>query len=148
MYYCVCLWSLRIRLYFQSFFFLMLRRPPRSTRTDTLFPYTTLFRSRNASPLTTPHSATYRPQSGVSGARRPSANSDARSDPDMWVRSYSSPVASTESRCSPSPASALPFPCAAWVSARKRHGSPRRLPKADSALGGPPPWLPSTPHNG
>src|SRR3546814_3997916 len=28
------------------FFFLMLRRPPRSTRTDTLVPYTTLFRSR------------------------------------------------------------------------------------------------------
>src|SRR3546814_14868937 len=27
------------------FFFFMLRRPPRSTRTDTLFPYTTLFRS-------------------------------------------------------------------------------------------------------
>src|SRR3546814_2266755 len=28
-----------------SVFFLMIRRPPRSTRTDTLFPYTTLFRS-------------------------------------------------------------------------------------------------------
>src|SRR3546814_10571533 len=28
-----------------SLFFLMIRRPPRSTRTDTLFPYTTLFRS-------------------------------------------------------------------------------------------------------
>src|SRR3546814_9963727 len=28
-------------------FFLMIRRPPRSTRTDTLFPYTTLFRSRD-----------------------------------------------------------------------------------------------------
>src|SRR3546814_14674585 len=27
-------------------FFLMIRRPPRSTRTDTLFPYTTLFRSQ------------------------------------------------------------------------------------------------------
>src|SRR3546814_2703786 len=27
------------------FFFLMIRRPPRSTRTDTPFPYTTLFRS-------------------------------------------------------------------------------------------------------
>src|SRR3546814_3012083 len=27
------------------FCFLMIRRPPRSTRTDTLFPYTTLFRS-------------------------------------------------------------------------------------------------------
>src|SRR3546814_15112082 len=26
-------------------FFFMIRRPPRSTRTDTLFPYTTLFRS-------------------------------------------------------------------------------------------------------
>src|SRR3546814_8128024 len=32
-------WSCRL------FFFLMIRRPPRSTRTDTLFPYTTLFRS-------------------------------------------------------------------------------------------------------
>src|SRR3546814_20477976 len=30
---------------FLCFFFLMIRRPPRSTRTDTLFPYTTLFRS-------------------------------------------------------------------------------------------------------
>src|SRR3546814_13039026 len=30
------------------FFFLMILRPPRSTRTDTLFPYTTLFRSRRA----------------------------------------------------------------------------------------------------
>src|SRR3546814_2191156 len=29
-------------------FFLMIRRPPRSTRTDTLFPYTTLFRSIHA----------------------------------------------------------------------------------------------------
>src|SRR3546814_932529 len=29
-------------------FFLMIRRPPRSTRTDTLFPYTTLFRSHLA----------------------------------------------------------------------------------------------------
>src|SRR3546814_4860874 len=29
----------------------MIRRPPRSTRTDTLFPYTTLFRSRNEAPL-------------------------------------------------------------------------------------------------
>src|SRR6056297_3797207 len=31
------------------FFFLMIRRPPRSTRTDTLFPYTTLFRSARLS---------------------------------------------------------------------------------------------------
>src|SRR3546814_4775001 len=31
-------------------FLLMIRRPPRSTRTDTLFPYTTLFRSRRTRP--------------------------------------------------------------------------------------------------
>src|SRR3546814_9274225 len=33
-------------MYSSFVFFLMIRRPPRSTRTDTLFPYTTLFRSR------------------------------------------------------------------------------------------------------
>src|SRR3546814_15097632 len=33
-------------VYLSLFFFLMRRRPPRSTRTDTRFPYTTLFRSR------------------------------------------------------------------------------------------------------
>src|SRR3546814_2807153 len=32
------------------FFLLMIRRPPRSTRTDTLFPYTTLFRSTPGRP--------------------------------------------------------------------------------------------------
>src|SRR3546814_12223735 len=32
---------------FLYFFFLMIRRPPRSTRTDTRFPYTTLFRSQH-----------------------------------------------------------------------------------------------------
>src|SRR3546814_12493052 len=36
---------------FVYFFFLMIRRPPRSTRTDTLFPYTTLFRSAKAEEL-------------------------------------------------------------------------------------------------
>src|SRR3546814_12822431 len=34
-----------MRLFLVFFFFLMIRRPPRSTLTDTLFPYTTLFRS-------------------------------------------------------------------------------------------------------
>src|SRR3546814_6573561 len=32
-------------MYVSLFFFVMIRRPPRSTRTDTLFPSTTLFRS-------------------------------------------------------------------------------------------------------
>src|SRR3546814_4862156 len=35
---------------FSSYFYLMVRRPPRSTRTDTLFPYTTLFRSPRRGP--------------------------------------------------------------------------------------------------
>src|SRR3546814_4727147 len=34
----------------------MIRRPPRSTRTDTLFPYTTLFRSLDGRPLRRRHS--------------------------------------------------------------------------------------------
>src|SRR3546814_11978968 len=34
-------------------FFLMIRRPPRSTRTDTLFPYTTLFRSMRCASVRT-----------------------------------------------------------------------------------------------
>src|SRR3546814_21055865 len=41
----MCLLSLLGYTYFLFVFFLMIRRPPRSTRTDTLFPYTTLFRS-------------------------------------------------------------------------------------------------------
>src|SRR3546814_11377237 len=41
---CFCLFDM-ICLCLLCVFFLMIRRPPRSTRTDTLFPYTTLFRS-------------------------------------------------------------------------------------------------------
>src|SRR6187399_3599080 len=39
--------SLRV-LFVSCFFFLMIRRPPRSTQQRTLFPYTTLFRSSPA----------------------------------------------------------------------------------------------------
>src|SRR3546814_4188272 len=43
----VCCWCLVYLVFWVScvLFILMIRRPPRSTRTDTLFPYTTLFRS-------------------------------------------------------------------------------------------------------
>src|SRR3546814_6183470 len=47
------------------FFVVMRRRPPRSTRTDTLFPYTTLFRSRE-SPHRHPRLSR---RVGVAGAR-------------------------------------------------------------------------------
>src|SRR3546814_17460662 len=45
---CTCFYIYSIACYVMLFlfFFLMIRQPPRSTRTDTLFPYTTLFRSR------------------------------------------------------------------------------------------------------
>src|SRR3546814_7715527 len=39
----------------------MIRRPPRSTRTDTLFPYTTLFRSMSASTGSTVRTTNGRP---------------------------------------------------------------------------------------
>src|SRR3546814_10201312 len=38
----------------------MIRRPPRSTRTDTLFPYTTLFRSRLSIPAGPEHAEVVR----------------------------------------------------------------------------------------
>src|SRR3546814_1540865 len=43
------------------FFFLRIRRPPRSTRTDTLFPYTTLFRSCIPAASSGPRPRAYRP---------------------------------------------------------------------------------------
>src|SRR3546814_20384818 len=45
----------------------MIRRPPRSTRTDTLFPYTTLFRSRGTAPVL--HRAVARFAGRLSGPR-------------------------------------------------------------------------------
>src|SRR3546814_20284965 len=50
-----------------DFFVLMIRLPPRSTRTYTLFPYTTLFRSPSAAPQPEP-----------SGGRRHSMKMDPR----------------------------------------------------------------------
>src|SRR3546814_17112550 len=49
------------------FFFLMIRRPPRSTRTDTLFPYTTLFRSHHPGLGVVDVVAVDRPLTGVRG---------------------------------------------------------------------------------
>src|SRR3546814_15051431 len=61
----------------------MIRRPPRSTRTDTLFPYTTLFRSRHgADDLDALHHSGRRsgPRGDAPGAqaRRPAAVCRAR----------------------------------------------------------------------
>src|SRR3546814_6792637 len=68
------------------FFFLMIRRPPRSTRTDTLFPYTTLFRStrslqddrqrRDRSGRRTAHDRTRRARNPAGGGGRGEGGAD------------------------------------------------------------------------
>src|SRR3546814_1822242 len=45
----------------------MIRRPPRSTRTDTLFPYTTLFRSLDDEVEVSPHGRAAHGRDGRSG---------------------------------------------------------------------------------
>src|SRR3546814_14512594 len=74
--------------YSMSFFFLMIRRPPRSTRTDTLFPYTTLFRSRLIRPAATrgflgdvlPHEMTFDAQTTIGGSGGPVVAMTGRSE--------------------------------------------------------------------
>src|SRR3546814_20038088 len=62
-------------------FFLMIRRPPRSTRTDTLFPYTTLFRSLVAAAGGDQHALGVEPRGEVAAGRRhPSALVKQRSE--------------------------------------------------------------------
>src|SRR3546814_1395821 len=77
----------------------MIRRPPRSTRTDTLFPYTTLFRSQSG-----PHRGWHGPGDRplpagpanamglhVAVARRAERNRHARTDRPLPAR-HQSPV--------------------------------------------------------
>src|SRR3546814_3923195 len=68
----------------------MIRRPPRSTRTDTLFPYTTLFRSSSS------YDRTSAPPSVRSGqsARAPSGSKRSFLP---WTRRGSRPARSTRS---------------------------------------------------
>src|SRR3546814_7546407 len=62
-------------------FFVWIRRPPKSTLTDTLFPYTTLFRSP----------AARHPESVAAGPRRRAARAGGRS-PDRGRRCAAQPV--------------------------------------------------------
>src|SRR3546814_14341303 len=78
------------------FFFLMIRRPPRSTRTDTLFPYTTLFRSERQNRghipnLGLPNSRTHHLGGGRGRIRRipGSLRAHARARPHPWAHLWS-----------------------------------------------------------
>src|SRR3546814_19146850 len=86
------------------FFFLMIRPPPRSTRTDTLFPYTTLFRSgcaAYASERCDGFSAASRELSALmfAASRQPRWS---RLVPDTPAHRVLHPVDRAGSRCAPS----------------------------------------------
>src|SRR3546814_2893532 len=72
----------------------MIRRPPRSTRTDTLFPYTTLFRSRRRAQA--PHRRASRPASPPPPSAGCRAARARRADPPPAPRRHSARQRSEE----------------------------------------------------
>src|SRR3546814_18289912 len=86
----------------------MIRRPPRSTRTDTLFPYTTLFRSK----------------SGSRAPRDPPAAPGGRGGRDRrgWRRAPTSRARAGARR--------------GWSRAGRRFSARRRSPRSDERRGG------------
>src|SRR3546814_14148591 len=88
MLYSVIVNLLMMRFLFGWFvFFLMIRRPPRSTRTDTLFPYTTLVRSRRRAVRgTTDYNSENKSRSACAPNRRPAAAAAAPTPPPAATR--------------------------------------------------------------
>src|SRR3546814_15992852 len=66
-------------------FFLMIRRPPRSTRTDTLFPYTTLFRSADH-PQDRPGADQEKAEAGKDGRWQPDRSEEHTSELQSLMR--------------------------------------------------------------
>src|SRR3546814_12037199 len=98
------------------FFFLMLRRPPRSTRTDTLFPDTTLFRSwRTSARSTTPR---------IGGSPQP-GTCRGRCSTSSTAAPRTRPRCATTARCSSASASGR----APWPTSR-RAASPPQIGRA------------------
>src|SRR3546814_731425 len=107
------------------FFFLMIRRPPRSTRTDTLFPYTTLFRSRRPAAPCAPAPGARAPlRSARPASRCATRAAQARStSPRPAVARRAGALAGRRARC--------PVARSPARSACTRHGRP--VPRAASA---------------
>src|SRR3546814_14384518 len=80
------------RCLFFIMFFLMIRRPPRSTRTDTLFPYTTLFRSFGHFRGRLMHIFTY---ASMSAAFSPKTPGRAAAGTDKWALLPADPMGAT-----------------------------------------------------
>src|SRR3546814_19348634 len=66
----------------------MIRRPPRSTRTDTLFPYTTLFRSKPS--VATVTVMVFNPEDGAARFR-PGTSTQRRRKPRPWTAQATRP---------------------------------------------------------
>src|SRR3546814_14666882 len=79
-------------LVFVLCFFLMTRRPPRSTRTDTLFPYTTLFRSRRIGCIEQHRASVAQQRPG------PCGDDDRADDAHRRVEPYPAEIAPAEQR--------------------------------------------------
>src|SRR3546814_18953840 len=102
----------------------MIRRPPRSTRTDTLFPYTTLFRSNRAARRAVGRRA---PGAGLgprAGNQRAAWGGGGRVDPCTWSRGRPA-----QSPCPPVDDDAPPWP-------RGAGGKDARAGERESAVGG------------
>src|SRR3546814_9519561 len=63
----------------------MIRRPPRSTRTDTLFPYTTLFRSERLQPRAFPSAAAKATGSPLQQGRRQGSHPEKHSTKRLTI---------------------------------------------------------------
>src|SRR3546814_6582505 len=73
----------------RRFFFLTIPRPPRSTRTDTLLPYTTLFRSGNdPGHESRAHPRTARPAPAPPPRRDPRPDRRRRPDPGQYLADH------------------------------------------------------------
>src|SRR3546814_10504083 len=117
----------------------MIRRPPRSTRTDTLFPYTTLFRSTTVDGLVTgdadpleidaaqclvlAHGSSLPDRDGERTGRTPPC---IRPVAAQWWRRHARNLRK-ESTCSPSPRTPARL-------SRKSPTRPRRLPGSGSPV--------------
>src|SRR3546814_11940800 len=93
----------------------MIRRPPRSTRTDTLFPYTTLFRSQIAGDK---DFATYPPEPPFLPLERREAHHRAGDNILPWRPDYEAPA--TVHRLAPGDALYVPHAAPYWVRAGSR----------------------------
>src|SRR3546814_16259551 len=102
------------------FFFLMIRRPPRSTRTDTLFPYTTLFRSARRGKPFRPSSDRRTASPSFMAERARSMGARVRMSSASAMRSSAASGAGRSSRCSTEPR--LVMATGWWTRDRKRVG--------------------------